>query len=453
MRKPNKTPPRLVTKALDSAFGDSGETLDPGDMIEEAVQEVQRTQTMSEPPIGMIDEVTGKYILVFPSGRKQVCKSKVHAMDVARGYGVEKLSFTPIREIYDPSTPDKPYRGGDGLVINTYEKSPHQSAHKQSVRAKSWPTIQKLLENVIPDRRTREAFMNWFAVIFNTGKKTGTAWVFLGSQGSGKTLLITEILFPLLGSANCIQLNQDALTTRYNELLDKRQLVCFNEVHSSPQGAERIKTWITERDIRLEDKSGSAHVESNHLNLIFTSNSQVPVQIDADDRRFSVIRTDGPLAELPWFRGDVTVRAIARELRSFAAYLHTHPYAEGEARRPVKTLEKEHLIKASVDPYDQLVDMLRRRRVHELKKAIGEENLTDKERSELSNLNGCLTKDLLQKAAQAVIGGPVSKTKLTHELKNRGIGEIRGHGQGENRKRAYVWGEHANPDKSDKRSK
>jgi len=48
----------------------------------------------------------------------------------------------------------------------------------------------------------------------------------------------------------------------------------------------------------------------------------------ADDRRFSVIRTDGPLAELPWFHGDSTVRAIERELVSFAAYLHTFPYAE-----------------------------------------------------------------------------------------------------------------------------
>ncbi len=116
----------------------------------------------------------------------------------------------------------------------------------------------------------------------------------------------------------------------------------------------------------------------------------------------------------------------------------------------MKTQEKERLIQASVNPFDQLVDMLRRKRVQELKMAIGEENLTDKEMSELSDLSGHLTKDLLQKAAEAVTGGPVSKTKLTLELKERGIGEIRGRGQGDNRKRAYVWGEQENPDKSDK---
>ena len=453
MSKRNKHQAGLVTSALDRGFGETGKTRDPEAMLESAVVEVQRAKAESKSPTGMIDEVTGKYILVFPSGRRQVCKSKVHAMDVARGYGVEKVTFAPVREIYDPTIPDKPFRGGDGLVINTYEKSSFQMTPKQTVSAASWPTIHKLLENVIPDKCSRESFMNWFAVIFNTGKKTETAWVLLGSQGSGKTLLITEILFPLLGSDNCVQLNQDALTTRYNALLDKRQLVCFNEVHSSRQGAERIKTWITERDIRLEDKSGRAHVESNHLNLIFTSNSQVPVQIDADDRRFSVIRTDGPLAELPWFHGDSTVRAIERELVSFAAYLHTFPYAEGEARRPVKTLEKDRLIQASVDPYDQLVDMLRRRRVQELKEAIGEENLTDKELSELSDFHGSMTKDLLMKVAEAVVGESVSKKTLTPELKRRGVGEIRGRGRGENRKRAYVWGEQGNPDKLDKTSK
>ncbi len=453
MSKPNKHQAGLVTSALDRGFGETGKTRDPEAMLERAVLEVQKAQIESEPPIGMIEEVTGKYILVFPSGRKQVCKSKVHAMDVARGYGVERLTFDPFREIYDPTTPDKPFRGGDGLVINTYEKSSHQMMPKQTASTTSWPTIQKLLENVIPDKRTRESFMNWFAVVFNTGKKTGTAWVLLGSQGSGKTMLVTQVLFPLLGMSNCVLLNQDALTSRYNELMNQRQLVCYNEVHSSTQAAERIKTWITENEIRLEGKSADARVEPNHLNLIFTSNSQVPVQIDADDRRFSVIRTDGPLSSLQWFHGDITVRAIERELVSFAAYLHTYPYAEGEARRPVKTLEKERLIQASVDPFDQLVDMLRRKRIQELKIAIGEENLNDKEMSELSDLNGCLTKDLLQKAAEAVTGGPVSKTKLTLELKERGIGEIRGHGQGENRKRAYVWGEQGNPDKLDKTSK
>jgi len=111
------------------------------------------------------------------------------------------------------------------------------------------------------------------------------------------------------------------------------------------------------------------------------------------------------------------------------------------------------LIQASVDPYDQLVDILRRRRVQELKEAIGEDNLTDKELSELSDFHGSMTKDLLMKVAEAVAGESVSKKTLTPELKRRGVGEIRGRGRGENRKRAYVWGEQVNPDKLDKTSK
>jgi len=104
---------------------------------------------------------------------------------------------------------------------------------------------------------------------------------------------------------------------------------------------------------------------------------------------------------------------------------------------------------ASLDPFDRLVDLLRRKRISELKETIGMQNLTTTEMSELSSLNGSMTKDLVQKAAEAITGAPVSKTKLTIELKCRGVGEVRGWGQGKNRKRAYVWGERENPDKSD----
>ena len=452
MSKP-RNKPYLIGSALDRAFGEKSKAEVPTDMLEAAEQEIQKAQLESKAPVGMVEELTGKYILVFPSGRKQVCKSKSHAIDVARGYGVDKLSFAPFRETYDPTSPNKPFSGGDGLIMNTYEKSPYQNRPKPGASTSAWPTIGKLMENVFPDQRVREAFMNWFAVIFNTGKKTETAWVILGSQGSGKTLLVTQVLFPLLGVNNGIQLNQDALTTRYNELLDRKQLVCFNEVHSSKQAAERVKTWITEGDIRLEDKSGRAHIEGNHLNLIFTSNHQVPVQIEADDRRFSVVRTGPPLRELGWFKGESTVRLVGRELASFADYLHAFPFAEGEARHPVATAEKERLVVASNDPFDRLVDMLRRRRIQELKDAIGLENLTEGDLSELSKFNGSMTKDLLLKAAKAVVGAPVSKKVLTPELGKRGVGVLRGCVDEGERKRVYVWGDQVNPDKLDKESK
>ena len=449
-KPPNK--PCLISNALDRAFGEKSKVEVPADMLEAAEQEVRKAQSESKAPVGMVEELTGKYILVFPSGRKQVCKSKSHAIDVARGYGVDKLSFAPFREIYDPTSPNKPFRGGDGLIMNTYEKSPYQNIPTPGASTSAWPTIGKLLENVFPDQRVREAFMNWFAVIFNTGKKTGTAWVVLGPQGSGKTALVEEILFPLLGLNNCIQLNQDALTTRYNELLDKKQLVCYNEVHSSMQAAERIKTWITEREMRLEDKSGRAHIESNHMNLIFTSNHKVPVEIEADDRRFSVVRTGGPLNALTWFKGARSIRAIRLELESFAAYLHGYTFSADGARRSTFTPEKQRLIEASMDPFDQLTDMLRRKQVTELRELAVEAALSSGQMSELSGFSDQLKKDIVLQLVNALSDEQISQTKVTQELKKRGFSERRGSSDTEGRKRVYVWGANQNPDKSDKKS-
>ncbi len=361
-------------KVLDDTFGDEG-SLTALESAEDTPTAVKSTGGHSEPPACFLEEITGEYVLVFPSGRKQKYRSKAVAREIASHYGQEEVTFLPYREIYDPTQPNLPVSNTDGLVLNVYERSGFQG-QTAKVAAPKFPSIEALLENVMPDKVGRDAFLNWLSVIFNTGKKTGTAWVILGSQGSGKTMLFERVLTPLLGEDNCTELNQDALSSRFNHLLHRKQLVCFNEVHSSKQAAERIKTWVTEDQIRLEDKTVRASINRNYLNLIFTSNSQVPVALEADDRRFNVVRTGGPLTEL-----------------------------------------------------------------------LGEHDL-----SELSNLDNHLTKDLVLKLAEGISGESMTMTKLTRELKSRGISESRGKADGSIRKREYTWQSSANSDKSDKAS-
>jgi len=250
--------------------------------------------------------------------------------------------------------------------------------------------------------------------------------------------------------ANCIQLNQDALTTRFNSLLQRKQMVCFNEVHSSPKSADRIKTWVTESDIRLEEKSGHAFMETNYLNLIFTSNSEVPVKLDVDDRRFNVVRTGAPLNGLDWFHGAGTVNMIERQLKSFAAYLHGYSFSAEQARRPIVSNEKQALIEASVDPVDRLADMLRRKQVTELQELGVKAALTPDQLSELSDLSGTLKKEMAWKLVNELSDVEVSQTELTSELLKRGFGHKRGKADSEGRKRVYAWGSDQNPDKSDK---
>ena len=441
--------PEMLSKVLDDVFEDDAASK-TDNMPSEAVGGTEKAFGHREPPACYLEEITGEYVLIFPSGRKQKYRSKIQAKDIAKWYGVEDVVFTPYREIYDPTSKGNPLSKTDGIELNTYKPSKFQN-QKPRLRSKGkFPTIEALLGNVMPEKLSRDAFLNWLAVVFNTGKKTGTAWVILGTQGSRKTMLFERVLTPLLGEENCIELNQDALSSRFNHLLHRKQLVCFNEVHSSKQAAERIKNWVTEDRIRLEEKTVRASINRNFLNLIFTSNSQIPVAIESDDRRFNVVRTGGPLLEQPWFSGDATIRALTMELSSFASYLQAYPYAEGDARRTIMNSEKRRVIEAGVKPLDRLVDFLRRGKKNDLINAADPDLLSEDDLSELSNMDNHLTKELVLKLAESISGEALTMTKLTRELKSRGINETRGRSDRSTRKREYTWQGSANPDKSDK---
>jgi len=442
--------PEMLSKVLDDVFEE--DSLPKVNTSGEASEEAAQAFVYREPPECLLEEITGEYVLLFPSGRKQKYRSKAVARQIATFYGSEDVTFMPYRETYDPSSISSPINEDDGLELNVYNPSKYQIHQTRNETKGKFPTIEALLENVLPEKVTRDAFLNWLAVIFNTGRKTGTAWVILGSQGSGKTMLFERVLTPLLGEQNCTELNQDALSSRFNHLLHRKQLVCFNEVHSSKQASERIKTWITEDRIRLEDKTVRASINRNYLNLIFTSNSQIPVVLESDDRRFNVVRTGGPLIELPWFRGSTTIRAIKRELSAFAQFLQAFPYAEADARRTILNSEKRRVIEAGVNPLDRLVDLLRRGRRNDLCTAVDSDLLDEHDLSELSNMGNYLTKELVLKIAVGISGESMTMTKLTRELKSRGIIESRGKGDGSIRKREYTWQSSTNSDKSDKES-
>ena len=112
--------------------------------------------------------------------------------------------------------------------------------------------------------------------------------------------------------------------------------------------------------------------------------------------------------------------------------------------------EKSRVIEAGVNPLDRLVDLLRRGRKNDLLKAVDSDLLSEDELSELSDMDNQLTKELVLKLAEGISGDALSMTKLTRELKSRGVGETRGRSDGTTRKREYSWQGSVNSDKSDK---
>jgi len=389
-------------------------------------------------PHGYIDIDNGDYIFIDANGRV-LRKSKSVVRDLCRANGIEPPKiFSGIRIMYDPMSESGIHWRPDVPLFNTYQPSRYQSK-KVAISQGSFQVISNLLKNIFVDQIARETFLNWLAVVFNESQKTGTAWVIIGRQGSGKNTLYSRVLMPLLGNSNCRLLNQDSLESRFNMLLADRQLVCFNEVKASPKAQDRLKTWITEDEIVIEDKRASSIINANPANLIFLSNDRVPVLIDSDDRRFSVVKTGPALRDLSWFKGRATLADITAELGHFAWFLKHYDYDVEASHVPLSNVTKQDLIEKSIDSFQEFGKRLKANDTAWFLSQIDNSRYSKSELSDLSGFKGFLQKELAFKVFGDIYSERVTQTALTRKLKDQGVGESRGKVKNDVRKREYTW--------------
>jgi hypothetical protein len=181
----------------------------------------------------------------------------------------------------------------DGVpYFNTYRPS------KIAPKAGSWDDIHALVLNLVGnDPKGLEYLLDWLAAplqsLRNHGKpkKMGTAIVFQGEPGSGKGTL-DRIIRCLYGEGNVALLGQDALDSRFNGELSDKLFVTANEVISSSNRsmeiANKLKMWITDPEIPVEEKYRGVVTKPNYFNMIFSSNDDRPVIIEKLDRRYIV---------------------------------------------------------------------------------------------------------------------------------------------------------------------
>lgn len=131
----------------------------------------------------------------------------------------------------------------------------------------------------------------WLACVFQHPDQVHTALVLQGSQGVGKNSFVNP-LGVLLGQHYAPLGNISELVSHFNFHLKNAVLIHANESfwggHKSEVGI--LKTMITEETCLIEAKGKDRILVQNYKHLIVSSNEDWPVALDADDRRFFVLR-------------------------------------------------------------------------------------------------------------------------------------------------------------------
>jgi len=236
----------------------------------------------------------------------------------------------------------------DNRTINTFQLTEVMRAPVKRVN-KCPPTIFKLISHVLADDLDAiEHFMNWLAYIAQERDRTMTAWIFQGTQGTGKGLLMNKVLAPMFGETQTVIKRASELSEKWTDFVDGKLLVFIDEVQTSAYKDEHsiisnLKNLITEPTVTVRMMNKNSYAVRNHTNWIMASNKPDPVSVDKEDRRFNV----GPYQRLKLIISQAELDALPGELQDFYHYLMSYPLDKVLAATPLKSNARETLIKLS----------------------------------------------------------------------------------------------------------
>lgn len=233
----------------------------------------------------------------------------------------------------------------------------------------SYPHIKALLCNLCNKKEYLEYFVNWLSCALATKSKIGTSIFFRGIPGTGKGVLWTQIIAYFIGDNYVQVLENDTLKSNFTPKgLEKSLFVLANEIKADFRDGnntyEKLKMYITDDTLRIEEKGVQAFNAPNHFNLILFSNNDVPLQIQGGDRRYSIFATKSrTLVEVAKndfnLTIDLFIKEIQKERDNFLIDLICYAYSFDKARKCLETEEKERIYRASMTKIEILADKVK----------------------------------------------------------------------------------------------
>lgn len=229
--------------------------------------------------------------------------------------------------------------------------------------------IFRLIYNLVNyDQEIFHYFINWLAYFFQGLKKSTVAMVFISKQGTGKGIFVDEILKPLFNYSFTV--NSESLSTKYKGgIVKDRLFLIVNESDTARNGSNKsfTKQWITDKSISAEVKGETLEKEIEiFAQTLFFSNERVPVEIDKDDRRFTVKESGSSIKDtfLGYGTYENLISALQSEIKDFAIFLKSHNVDYDLVNKALSTPEKTAIIYACNDSLQDFADAIENRDIN-----------------------------------------------------------------------------------------
>lgn len=215
------------------------------------------------------------------------------------------------------------------------------------------PNIDLILRSITVDQQTYDHFLNWLAFIFQTRKKSKTAWLFSGIEGTGKGLLVDKILSPLFNERYVARITTENLEDLFNARFEEAVFLFVDEfnIHDARQLEKlnnKIKNLITEERISIRRMRTNEYEATSFLNIIMATNAGTAIPLSPTDRRFNIAPPQNTRLEIT----DKQVDDVYSELEDFATFLQSFAVDSQQARTILKNQARKDLIDKSFNSVD-----------------------------------------------------------------------------------------------------
>ena len=299
----------------------------------------------------------------FRRAKKELCdniKMKYLVFDPHRGREWEQNNFT-YKNTFLMSNPLRTAR-------NQRENTEFKKLNKNLDFLKKYPHVNLLLDNLFVTLGRKEYFINWLSASFNTLKKNGTAIILRGVQGAGKNVLYEQIIEYAIGRNYCLIIGNEDLKSNFNSSLENKLFVLANEIkgdfRDGNSSYEKLKQYITDQEMRVEQKGVDSRKIINYFNVLIFSNNQTPLQVQGSDRRYTIYETNNiPLKKK--VENDLKIdmskfiTALKVEREGFIKDLVLFNFDLNRARTCEHTEEKERIYRSSMTKIEILNDKIK----------------------------------------------------------------------------------------------
>lgn len=289
-----------------------------------------------------------------------MAKSESQLRQFMKQHGQSLGDFIPDWNlVWDPHSPNvvDPTKN----ELNTFQPSQYFLIQRLPHVTRVPPTIYKVIDHVLGhDPATIDHFLNWLACVVQFQNRTGTAWVWQGTQGTGKGVLFHQIITPLLGEVNVVSKRMEELESEFTGYMENKFVVFIDEIEAGKslyhsKVTAKLKNLIVEPTISIRRMYTPAYMAPNYASMIFASNKPASVEIAPDDRRFNVGPYQTQPIQLTATEVDVD---IPKELTEFFAYLKQYKADPDRARKPLISAARSTLIDISRTAIDTVSDAL-----------------------------------------------------------------------------------------------